>query len=58
MSERVPPDSMTASAMKQAMTAMMQPWLVGAPRPPQAQQWCRPGVQISYTHLEVRRPTP
>ena len=47
----------TASAMTEAMTALLRPWLVGVPITPTApRDWTGPGVHVSYTHLEVRWP--
>ena len=47
----------TASAMTEAMAAMMRPWLIGVPvTPPPAREWVGPGVHVSYTHLEMHWP--
>jgi hypothetical protein len=49
----------TASAMTEAIATMTRPWLVGWPvTAPPAQEWSGPGVHVSYTHVEVRWPTP
>jgi hypothetical protein len=48
----------TASAMTEAMAAMMRPWLIGVPiTPSAARDWPGPGVHVSYTHLEMHWPT-
>jgi hypothetical protein len=46
----------TATAMTEALAAMVRPWLIGVPVTPPEREWAGPGVHVSYTHLEVRWP--
>jgi hypothetical protein len=47
----------TASAMTEAIAAMLRPWLMGVPvTPPRAGESTGPGVHVSYTHVEMRWP--
>jgi hypothetical protein len=47
----------TASAMTEAIAAMMRPWLIGLPvTPPPSREGAGPGVHVSYTHFEMHWP--